>query len=102
MNVIPFLNAPEANDVLQYLDKLPCPTQVERIIQAEMLNGNIILSAADAAYMPSETVVIILFQELTKNDYPNLITKTLQNGDSCQRLYFSDNKGCIEFRFGGR
>lgn len=100
MKVIPHLNAPEANDVLQYLDKLPCPTQVERIIQAEMLNGNIILSAADVAFMTSETAVIILFQELTKNDYPNLITKNLKNGHIYQCLYFSDNKGAMEFRFG--
>lgn len=99
MGVVPFLEKPTAQEVLEY-NKIPCYADVKRVILAECDN-NEMLSVGDAAFHPSETYVVIDFAKKTQSQYDNLKSANCKTG-TYQYLLFSDNTGACQINFGRR
>ena len=100
MNAIPFIDNPDVNEVLEHVRNgkhVPCPDRIREVILKEVAKGNVIINVGDAACHPSETCVIVMFAKEAQNNYPDL--QRPRNG-TYQGLFFSDNKGAVEIRFG--
>ena len=89
---------PTAQKVLEY-NRIPCYADVQRVILAECEKNNEILLVGDAAFHPSETIVVIDFVEKPQNQYDNLKSGKCKDG-TYQYLLFSDNAGACQINFG--
>lgn len=101
MKAIPFMENPKVEELLEYIAYIPCPVESKEIILSQAAEGNIIRDAGDAGCMPDETAIIIRYEKATKIAYKGIKVVTLKNGSTYQLLCLSDNKGAVEFRFGG-
>lgn len=100
---MPFMENPGADEVLKYVRSFsfPCREETEDIIQNEISNGNEILHVGDVGGMPDETVILIEFMKDAAKEYLGLSnTIELRNGCTRKCVWFSDNNGAVEFRFG--